>query len=72
MKIETPILRRLGPVPFWRGSDKCLDELERIYRRARAAAAAQIGLAPAKGEDAPAKPVRATAIAALALAVASA
>ena len=41
MKIETPILRRLGPVPFWRGETKCLDELERIYRRARAAAAAK-------------------------------
>ncbi len=39
MKIETPILRRLGPVPFWRGETKCLDELERIYRRARTAAA---------------------------------
>ena len=34
MKIETPILRRLGPVPFWRGEGKCLDELEKIYRRA--------------------------------------
>ena len=41
MKIETPILRRLGPVPFWRGETKCLDELERIYRRARTAAAAK-------------------------------
>ena len=34
MKIETPILRRLGPVPFWRGEKRCLDALERIYRRA--------------------------------------
>jgi len=34
MKIETPVLKRLGPVPFWRGEKKCLDELERIYRRA--------------------------------------
>ena len=34
MKIETPILKRLGPVPFWRGCGKCLDSLERIYRRA--------------------------------------
>lgn len=34
MKIDTPILRRLGPVPFWRGSTKCLDELQRIYTRA--------------------------------------
>ena len=34
MKIETPILKRLGPIPFWRGECKCLDELERIYRKA--------------------------------------
>jgi len=34
MKIETPVLKRLGPVPFWRGSDKCLDSLETVYRRA--------------------------------------
>ena len=34
MKIETPVLRRLGPVPFWRGEKKCLDELQRIYNRA--------------------------------------
>ena len=34
MKIETPILRRLGPIPFWRGEKRCLDALERIYRRA--------------------------------------
>jgi len=38
MKIETPVLKRLGPVPFWRGQVKCLDELERIYRKATAAA----------------------------------
>lgn len=43
MKIETPILRRLGPIPFWRGETKCLDELERLYRRARTAAAERIG-----------------------------
>ena len=36
MKIETPILKRLGPVPFWRGSVKCLAELNRIYRQAKA------------------------------------
>ena len=34
MKIETPILKRLGPVPFWRGEKRCLDALERIYRKA--------------------------------------
>ena len=38
MKIETPILKRLGPVPFWRGEKKCLDELQRIYNRAADAA----------------------------------
>ena len=52
MKIETPILRRLGPVPFWRGETKCLDELERIYRRARAAATERIGGSPDPGSDA--------------------
>lgn len=34
MKIETPILKRLGPIPFWRGSSKCLAEFEKIYKRA--------------------------------------
>ena len=34
MKIETPMLKKLGPIPFWRGSEKCLDSLERMYRRA--------------------------------------
>lgn len=34
MKIETPILKKLGPISFWRGSEKCLDSLERMYRRA--------------------------------------
>ena len=38
MKIESPVLKRLGPVPFWRGSVKCLDELQRIYKRAIEAA----------------------------------
>ena len=43
MKIETPILKRLGPVPFWRGETKCLDALERIYRRAVSAASERLG-----------------------------
>jgi len=34
MKIETPILKRLGPIPFWRGEKRCLDALEEIYRKA--------------------------------------
>lgn len=38
MKIESPVLKRLGPVPFWRGEKKCLAELGEIYRRAMAAA----------------------------------
>lgn len=41
MKIETPVLKRLGPIPFWRGQNRCLDELERIYRKAAVAVAAQ-------------------------------
>ena len=45
MKIESPVLRRLGPVPFWRGTSKCLDELQRIYRKASAAAAERLGRA---------------------------
>lgn len=34
MKIETPVLKKLGPIPFWRGNEKCLDSLEKMYRRA--------------------------------------
>ena len=33
-KIESPVLRRLGPVPFWRGEKRCFPELSRIYARA--------------------------------------
>lgn len=44
MKIETTILKRLGPVPFWRGEGRCLDQLERIYRKAREAAQARLGV----------------------------
>lgn len=43
MKVETAILRRLGPVPFWRGEARCLDGLEHIYRRAIEAARARLG-----------------------------
>ena len=34
MKVETPILKKLGPIPFWRGEQKCMDALETIYRKA--------------------------------------
>ena len=53
MKIETPTLRRLGPVPFWRGELKCLDELERIYRRAAARAEERLHPAAARRAKAP-------------------
>ena len=36
MKIESAVLKRLGPIPFWRGEKKCQDELNRIYRKAKA------------------------------------
>ena len=39
MKIETPILKRLGPFPFWRGHIKFLSELDRIYQEVRKDAA---------------------------------
>ena len=34
---------RLGPVPLWRGTGKCLAELERIYKKAIAAAQTRLG-----------------------------
>ena len=43
MKVETPVLKRLGPVPFWRGEKKCLDELQRIYNRAADFATEKLG-----------------------------
>ena len=42
MKIESAVLRRLGPVPFWRGTAKCLDELQKIYKKAPTAAAEKL------------------------------
>ena len=44
MKNDPAVLRRLGPVPFWRGERKCLDVLGDIYRRAMDAAAARLPL----------------------------
>lgn len=34
MKADVPILKRLGPVPYWRGQDRCLDTLRTIYGKA--------------------------------------
>ena len=33
------ILKRLGPIPFWRGHARCVDALSKIYERAARAAA---------------------------------
>ena len=33
------ILRRLGPIPFWRGTARCVDALARIYSRCQPVAA---------------------------------
>ena len=53
MKIETPILRRLGPVPFWRGTTRCLDEFQRIYTRAAIRAEETLrGATPTRGRTA--------------------
>ena len=46
MKIESPVLKRLGPVPFWRGEKKCLAKLNRIYKKAREAAEARLTRVP--------------------------
>ena len=29
----TALVKRLGPVPFWRGSEKCVDRFSKIYER---------------------------------------
>lgn len=55
MKVETPLLRRLGPVPFWRGEKRCLDALDDIYRRA-AEKAKRLLAADATASAASAKP----------------
>ena len=34
MKIEVRTVRRLGPVPRWRGERRVQDQLEEIYRKA--------------------------------------
>lgn len=35
MKVTSPVLKRIGPVPFWRGEKKCLAELQSIVDKAR-------------------------------------
>ena len=36
---QLSILKRLGPVPFWRGTARCVDALMRIYSRCQSVAA---------------------------------
>ena len=48
MKCESAVLKRLGPVPFWRGERKCLDALGEMYGRAMERA--QERLAAARAE----------------------
>jgi len=43
MKVDSPVLKRLGPIPFWRGTGKCLEELDKIYRRAVTASRERLG-----------------------------
>lgn len=38
MKQEFEVLKKLGPVPYWRGERKCMDALESVYRAAKAKA----------------------------------
>ena len=40
MKTESDTLEKLGPVPFWRGTEKCREALAEMYRKAMQAAAA--------------------------------
>jgi hypothetical protein len=52
MKIETPILKRLGPVPFWRGLKKSLEELDVMYvKSARKAQEAKSLIEKRDGEE---------------------
>ena len=50
MKSDIPVLEKLGPVPFWRGTEKCREALAEMYRKAMQRAASAIG---AEGKDNP-------------------
>ena len=51
MRNDPPVLRRLGPVPFWRGEQRCLSVLEPIYRRAMENAHNILRRVPAEAAD---------------------
>lgn len=42
MKTDSPVLKRLGPIPFWRGESRCLDALAELYAKAATAARSQL------------------------------
>ena len=44
-KKESAVLKRLGPVPFWRGERKCLDALGEMYSRAMESASRRLAAA---------------------------
>ena len=48
MKCESAVLKRLGPVPFWRGERKCLDALGEMYGRAMERAKERLAAARAE------------------------
>ena len=51
MRSDPPVLRRLGPVPFWRGEQKCHSVLEPIYRKAMENARSALGRAPSEDKE---------------------
>jgi hypothetical protein len=51
VKNEIPVLEKLGPVPFWRGEQRCLSVLEPIYRRAMENAHDILRRVPAEADD---------------------
>ncbi len=51
MRNDPPVLRRLGPVQFWSGAQRCLSVLEPIYRRAMENAHDILRRVPAEADD---------------------
>lgn len=49
-KKESAVLKRLGPVPFWRGERKCLDALGEMYSRAMESAARRLLAIDTRGD----------------------
>ena len=60
-KKESAVLKRLGPVPFWRGERKCLDALGEMYSRAMESAARRL-LAIGRSGDFESRPRHSTEV----------